>query len=120
MKKTLSFATLHFSIAFCISYLLTGELLIASLIALIEPIVNTFAFYLHDLAWKRFPQHLHLKTTTFSIVHFSVAFSVGFLLSGELITGWTLAAIEPTINSVVYFFHEKRWLNQKSLARKSV
>mgnify|MGYP002175560355 CR=1 FL=1 len=44
MKKTISFAILHFSVAFTVAYLLTGELLTASLIALIEPAVNTVAY----------------------------------------------------------------------------
>ena len=35
MKKTISFAILHFGVAFTVAYLLTGELLTASLIALI-------------------------------------------------------------------------------------
>ncbi len=50
MKKTISFAVLHFTVAFTVAYLLTGELLTASLIALIEPAVNTVAFYFHDPA----------------------------------------------------------------------
>lgn len=49
MLKTISFACLHFIVAFTLAYLLTGELLIASLIALIEPAVNTVAFYFHGL-----------------------------------------------------------------------
>lgn len=37
MKKTLTFATLHFTIAFSVAYVLTGDILIGSLIAMIEP-----------------------------------------------------------------------------------
>lgn len=52
--KTLTFAVLHFTVAFTVTYLLTGELLIASLVALIEPTINTFAYYFHELFWIRF------------------------------------------------------------------
>ena len=45
MKKTLTFAALHFTIAFSVAYVLTGDILIGSLIAMIEPSVNTVAFY---------------------------------------------------------------------------
>ncbi|PMM08624.1 hypothetical protein BCT63_21015 [Vibrio kanaloae] len=51
MKKTLTFAALHFTIAFSVAYILTGDILIGSLIAMIEPSVNTVAFYFHEKAW---------------------------------------------------------------------
>ncbi|QET79677.1 DUF2061 domain-containing protein [Aeromonas veronii] len=111
MKKTISFAILHFGVAVTVAYLLTGELLTASLIALIEPAVNTVAFYFHDLGWHKLkPNHsLQAKTSSFAVVHFSVAFGVAFLLSGELFTGGVMAMIEPAINTVVFFFHERLW-----------
>jgi uncharacterized membrane protein len=53
LLKTLSFALLHFSIAFTVAYLLTGSLLTGGLIALIEPACNTVAFYFHERLWNR-------------------------------------------------------------------
>lgn len=50
MKKTISFAAIHFTVAFTVAYLLTGNILIGSLIAMIEPMVNTVAFYFHEKA----------------------------------------------------------------------
>lgn len=52
MKKTLSFAAIHFTVAFSIAYLLTGDVILGSLIAMIEPMVNTVAFYFHEKAWQ--------------------------------------------------------------------
>jgi uncharacterized membrane protein len=52
LLKTLSFAVLHFSIAFTVAYLLTGSLLTGGLIALIEPACNTVAFYFHERLWN--------------------------------------------------------------------
>jgi uncharacterized membrane protein len=52
MKKTISFAILHFSVAFTITYLLTGSIIIGGTIALLEPAVNTVVFYFHDKVWK--------------------------------------------------------------------
>ena len=49
------------------------------------------------------------KTMSFALVHFSVAFSVGYLLSGSLLVGGAIALVEPAINSVAYHFHEKLW-----------
>jgi uncharacterized membrane protein len=51
--KTLSFATLHFGVAFTVAYALTGSVAIATGIGLIEPLANTVAFYLHERAWRR-------------------------------------------------------------------
>jgi uncharacterized membrane protein len=49
------------------------------------------------------------KTFSFAIVHFIVAFSVGFALTGSLAIGGAIALIEPAVNTVAYFFHEKAW-----------
>nr|WP_314229729.1 DUF2061 domain-containing protein [uncultured Kingella sp.] len=54
MKKTFTFAVLHFSVAFGVAYALTGSLGISSAVALVEPMVNTVAFYFHEKAWQKF------------------------------------------------------------------
>jgi uncharacterized membrane protein len=53
MKKTLSFAAVHFTVAFSLGYLLTGSLLVGGAMALLEPTLNTVAFYWHERAWDR-------------------------------------------------------------------
>ncbi|NRF32861.1 DUF2061 domain-containing protein [Vibrio coralliilyticus] len=115
MKKTLTFAAIHFTIAFTVAYLLTGDILIGSLIAMIEPMVNTVAFYFHERVWQTSPQLKErenataLKTTSFAVVHFSVAFSVAYFLTGSWLVGGIMAAIEPSINTLAYYFHERVW-----------
>jgi uncharacterized membrane protein len=49
------------------------------------------------------------KTITFAMLHMTVAFSVAYVLSGSLLVGGAIALVEPAINTVVYFFHEKVW-----------
>ncbi|TKB51345.1 DUF2061 domain-containing protein [Ferrimonas sediminicola] len=56
MLKTLSFAVMHFSIALLLVYLLTGSWAIGGAVAVIEPLVNTVAFYFHDKVWQRLEQ----------------------------------------------------------------
>ena len=51
--KTATFASVHFSVAFTVSYLLTGSAAIAGAIALIEPAANTVAYFFHERAWTR-------------------------------------------------------------------
>ncbi len=53
LLKTISFGALHFVVGFSVAYALTGSLVIAGGIALIEPAVNTVAFYFHEKAWNR-------------------------------------------------------------------
>ena len=53
MKKTLSFAVVHFSEAFSLGYLFTGSLLVGGALALLEPALNTLAFHVHEKVWNR-------------------------------------------------------------------
>lgn len=53
MTKTLTFAILHFSIAFTVAYLLTGDVVVGGAVALIEPAINTVGFYFHERLWGR-------------------------------------------------------------------
>ncbi len=50
-----------------------------------------------------------LKTASFAVVHFTVAFTVGYVLTGSVLVGSAIALVEPAINTVAYFFHEKVW-----------
>ena len=53
MTKTISFAVMHFSVAFGVTYALTGDLVIGGLVAMVEPAVNTVAYYFHERVWER-------------------------------------------------------------------
>lgn len=50
-----------------------------------------------------------IKTLSFASVHFTVAFTVGYLISGSWAVGGTIALVEPMCNTVAYYFHEKLW-----------
>jgi uncharacterized membrane protein len=53
MLKTLTFGITHFSVAFVVVWMLTGDLLVSSLVALVEPAVNTVAYHFHEKAWEK-------------------------------------------------------------------
>lgn len=57
MAKTISFAILHFGVAFTVGYILTGSALVGGLLAVIEPACNTVVFYFHEKAWKKFEEN---------------------------------------------------------------
>jgi uncharacterized membrane protein len=51
MTKTISFAVVHFTVAFSVAYLLTGSVAVGGLVALVEPLCNTVAFHFHERVW---------------------------------------------------------------------
>ncbi|MDO3380865.1 DUF2061 domain-containing protein [Gilvimarinus algae] len=66
MIKTITFAVLHFTVAFTVTYLLTGDILVGSAVALIEPAINTVAFYFHELGWNRWGAHKETVVEVFA------------------------------------------------------
>jgi len=59
-----------------------------------------------------------LKTCSFGVLHMSVAFSVAWLISGSFLVGGAIALVEPLINTVVFYFHEKFWEGRKGHAQQ--
>ncbi|NVZ10921.1 DUF2061 domain-containing protein [Allochromatium humboldtianum] len=60
------------------------------------------------------------KTLTFGVVHMTVAFTVAYLMTGSVVIGGALALVEPAVNTVAYFFHEKTWDWIRASRRPSV
>jgi uncharacterized membrane protein len=56
MTKTMSFAAVHFTVAFTVGYLMTGSVLVGGAIALVEPAINTVAYHIHEQVWVKFIQ----------------------------------------------------------------
>jgi uncharacterized membrane protein len=50
--KTGSYALMHLMVAITVAYLLTRSWKAALAIGIIEPLVQTIAFYFHDRAWS--------------------------------------------------------------------
>ncbi|WP_298190515.1 DUF2061 domain-containing protein [uncultured Pseudomonas sp.] len=50
-----------------------------------------------------------LKTVTFTLMHFCIAFAVTYALTGSIAASGLVATIEPLCNSVGFYFHEKLW-----------
>lgn len=49
------------------------------------------------------------KTGTFALVHFTVAFSIAYFLTGSVTIAGALALLEPLANTVAYLLHERAW-----------
>ena len=57
LAKTITYLVLHLIIGFSVAYLFTGSVLLASGIALVEPLANAIAFFFHEKAWNRALAH---------------------------------------------------------------
>ena len=54
LKKTLSYYIMHISVAMIVAYMITGNLIMAATLSLIEPTVQAFAFFFHERVWNYF------------------------------------------------------------------
>ena len=50
-----------------------------------------------------------LKTATYYVLHITVAAAVAYAVTGNLWAALTLSLLEPTVQAVAYFFHERAW-----------
>lgn len=49
------------------------------------------------------------KTFTCLSIHLTVGFSVAYAFTGSVTLAGGIALIEPCINAVAFFFHERAW-----------
>lgn len=51
----------------------------------------------------------YLKTLSYLSIHLTIGFTVAYLLTGSIEIAGGIAIIEPCINAVAFFFHERAW-----------
>jgi uncharacterized membrane protein len=56
LKKTLSYYFMHITVAMLVVYVVTGNLIMAVTLSLLEPTVQAFAFFFHEKIWNRTEQ----------------------------------------------------------------
>jgi uncharacterized membrane protein len=54
-------------------------------------------------------QRIFKKTLSYYIMHITVAMLVAYVITGNLWMAITLSLIEPTVQAIAFFFHEKVW-----------
>jgi uncharacterized membrane protein len=50
-----------------------------------------------------------MKTGSYYLIHNCVAALVAYAVTGNLWASLTLSLLEPTVQAVAFFFHEKAW-----------
>jgi len=69
MTKTISFAAVHFTVAFSVAYLMSGSVLVGGAIALVEPAINTIAYHFHEQVWSRLQKGQRVSAQSFAHQH---------------------------------------------------
>ncbi len=49
------------------------------------------------------------KTASYYVLHITVAAGVAYAVTGDLLMAFTLSLLEPSVQAVAFFFHEKAW-----------
>ncbi|MDO5626631.1 MAG: DUF2061 domain-containing protein [Pseudomonadota bacterium] len=57
------------------------------------------------------------KTASYYVLHIVVAAAVGYAVTGQWWMALTLSLLEPTVQAVAFFFHEKAW--QRAAVREA-
>ncbi|MDD3181876.1 MAG: DUF2061 domain-containing protein [Alphaproteobacteria bacterium] len=68
LLKTLSYATMHMTIAIIVAYVLSGSWRVAFAIGLIEPCFQTIAFFFHEHAWHKIEAREHSEDIHNSVI----------------------------------------------------
>ncbi len=57
-----------------------------------------------------------MKTGSYYVMHIVVAAAVAYAVTGNLWAAMTLSILEPTVQAVAYFFHERAWARRDAAA----
>lgn len=49
------------------------------------------------------------KTASYYVMHITVAATVAYAVTGDAWMALTLSLLEPSVQAVAFFFHEKAW-----------
>jgi uncharacterized membrane protein len=126
--KTVSQVVTHMSIAFSITWAMTGSAALGGVAALLEPMVNVALLPFHERGWKRLRGSIaKLRDNVLAAkfaeklsqtgLHTGVAFGVMYAASGSLAMGGVAALLEPVINVLVLPYHDRAW--ERLRARKA-
>ena len=59
------------------------------------------------------------KTLSFLALHLLVGFTVAYVFTGSIVIAGGIALIEPCVNAVVFYFHERAWNRSEGVAPKA-
>ena len=58
-------------------------------------------------------RHTLKKTLSYYVMHITVAAAVAFVVTGNVWMALTLSMLEPSVQAVAFFFHERAWAKKE-------
>lgn len=119
LLKTASYYVIHIVVAAAVAYAVTGDAVAAMTLSLLEPSIQAGAYFAHEKLWATVPRTRYrtvVKTLTYYLMHLTVAACVAYSVTGDLLASLTLSLLEPTVQMVFFYLHEKLW--EKQLQKK--
>jgi uncharacterized membrane protein len=103
--------------ALIVGYLYTGSLLGGGGIALLNAVISSVLYDLHEIAWNDYgpdpqtdPAGIALvKTVSYRMVSIANVLTTGLFFTGNFWLSSGLALGNAVIDSTIYFFHELAW-----------
>ena len=60
LLKTCTYCLMHFTVAILVAYVLTGSWKLALAVGIVEPLVQTAFFAMHEKLWSKAPERIGL------------------------------------------------------------
>ncbi|MBU2927590.1 DUF2061 domain-containing protein [Winogradskyella psychrotolerans] len=112
--KTITWRIIGTLDTFLLSWFISGNVKLGSQIAFMELITKMVLYYLHERAWFKSKiessnkRHI-LKTFSWRAVGTIDTFVLGWIVTGNPLTGLKIGGAEVLTKMVLYFGHEKLW-----------
>ncbi|WP_179336971.1 DUF2061 domain-containing protein [Winogradskyella ludwigii] len=114
LAKTITWRIIGTLDTFLLSWLISGNIKFGSQIALMELVTKMVLYYLHERVWfkskiKSSNKRHILKTFSWRAVGTVDTFILGWIVTGNPLTGLKIGGAEVLTKMLLYFGHEKLW-----------
>lgn len=114
IAKTISWRIVGTLDTMLLSWMITGDALLGVQIGGAEVATKMLLYYLHERIWYRLaldnPERMHvMKTITWRCVGTLDTVLMGWLITGDPLTGMKIGSVEVVTKLLLYYFHEKVW-----------
>ncbi|WP_179004915.1 DUF2061 domain-containing protein [Winogradskyella forsetii] len=114
LAKTITWRIVGTLDTFLLSWLISDNIKFGSQIAIMELITKMILYYLHERVWfkskiKSSNKRHVLKTFSWRAVGTIDTFVLGWIVTGNPLTGLKIGGAEVPTKMLLYFGHEKLW-----------
>lgn len=114
LAKTITWRLIGTLDTFLLSWLISGDMAVGAQIGVYELVTKMVLYYVHERAWfksaiKSSNKRHVLKTFSWRAVGTIDTIVLGWLVSGNPLTGLKIGSAEIVTKMLLYFGHEKLW-----------